>query len=371
MGIVNFIVSAADVGLEKVATSQFAAVAEVSGTIVVGAATLAMIVLFINMAWQIRPMDGKELLVLSFKIALINTFAFNWANFNFVSGHIIDGLDELAGRLVGSAIGVDLAGPRYFALRFDLQLDRLAEYGNSATSHMGAVSKAVMGVFFMALLAVIGGAAGAVLVLAKMMMTFLIGIAPIMILCSMFPVTKDYFHRWVSSLASFALYPVVMAGVFSMVFGLVSQLVGQIGSPDSVKQVGATLPFLAVVILSLVMVVAIPFIVPMISGQLAGRLGSRNRWRQCPANDAAIPPDAAQPNALERKERCKPEVESRSGRDPFLSRYNRSPPLNRYRGQDATHDGPRGTSEWRNAQTVIVRWPTIRLDTHTLTRSRP
>ena len=126
MGIVNFIVSAADEGLEKVATSQFAAVAEVSGTIVVGAATLAMIVLFINMAWQIRPMDGKELLVLSFKIALINTFAFNWANFNFVSGHIIDGLAELAGRLVGSAIGVDLAGPRYFALRFDLQLDRLA-----------------------------------------------------------------------------------------------------------------------------------------------------------------------------------------------------------------------------------------------------
>jgi type IV secretion system protein VirB6 len=268
MGIVNFIVSAADEGLEKVATSQFAAVAEVSGTIVVGAATLAMIVLFINMAWQIRPMDGKELLVLSFKIALINTFAFNWANFNFVSGHIIDGLDELAGRLVGSAIGVDLAGPRYFALRFDLQLDRLAEYGNSATSHMGAVSKAVMGVFFMALLAVVGGAAGAVLVLAKMMMTFLIGIAPIMILCSMFPVTKDYFHRWLSSLASFALYPVVMAGIFSMVFGLVGLLVSQIGSADSVEQVGGTIPFLAVVILSLAMVIAIPFIVPMISGNL-------------------------------------------------------------------------------------------------------
>jgi len=268
MGIVSFIVEAADQGLETVATSQFAAVAEVSGTVVVGAATLAMIVLFINMAWQIRPMDGRELLVLSFKIGLINTFAFNWANFNFVSGHIIDGLDELAGSLIGSATGDDGAGPEYFAARFDLQLDRLAEYGNSATSHMGAVSKAVMGVFFMALLAVVGGAAGAVLVLAKMMMTFLIGIAPIMILCSMFSVTKDYFHRWLSSLVSFALYSVVMAGIFSMVFGLVSQLVGQIGSPDSVKQVGATLPFLAVVILSLVMVVAIPFIVPMISGNL-------------------------------------------------------------------------------------------------------
>lgn len=268
MGIVSFIVEAADQGLETVATSQFAAVAEVSGTVVVGAATLAMIALFINMAWQIRPMDGRELLVLSLKIGLINTFAFNWANFNFVSGHIIDGLDELAGSLIGSATGDDGAGPEYFAARFDLQLDRLAEYGNSATSHMGAVSKAVMGVFFMALLAVVGGAAGAVLVLAKMMMTFLIGIAPIMVLCSMFPVTKDYFHRWLSSLASFALYPVVMAGIFSMVFGLVGLLVSQIGSADSVEQVGGTIPFLAVVILSLAMVIAIPFIVPMISGNL-------------------------------------------------------------------------------------------------------
>lgn len=268
MGIVSFIVEAADQGLETVAASQFAAVAEVSGTMVVGAATLAMIALFINMAWQIRPMDGRELLVLSLKIGLINTFAFNWANFNFVSGHIIDGLDELAGSLIGSATEDDGAGPEYFAARFDLQLDRLAEYGNSATSHMGAVSKAVMGVFFMALLAVVGGAAGAVLVLAKMMMTFLIGITPIMILCSMFPVTKDYFHRWLSSMASFALYPVVMAGIFSMVFGLVGLLVSQIGSADSVEQVGGTIPFLAVVILSLAMVIAIPFIVPMISGNL-------------------------------------------------------------------------------------------------------
>ena len=117
-------------------------------------------------------------------------------------------------------------------------------------------------------MAVVGGAAGAVLVLAKMMMTFLIGIAPIMILCSMFPVTKDYCHRWLTLMASFALYPVVMAGIFSMVFGLVGLLVSQIRSADSVEQVGGVIPFLALVILSLAMVIAIPFIVPMISGNL-------------------------------------------------------------------------------------------------------
>lgn len=268
MGIVSFIVNAADQGLDTIATSQFASVAEVSGTIVIGAATFAIIALFINMAWQIRPMDGREMLVLLFKISLIKVFAFNWANFNFVSGHLIDGLDHLAGRLIESATGSDIAGTNYFAARFDLQMDRLAEYGNEAASHMGRVSKALMGVFFMALIALVGGLAGAVLVLAKMMITLLIGLAPVMILCSMFEATKDYFHRWLSSLASFALYPVVIAGIFSMVFGLVTLLVSELGSVDTAKQAGNMVPFLGVVILSLAMVVAIPFIVPMISGNI-------------------------------------------------------------------------------------------------------
>ncbi|WP_226782644.1 type IV secretion system protein [Oceaniglobus trochenteri] len=93
-------------------------------------------------------------------------------------------------------------------------------------------------------------------------------LAPIMILCSMFDVTKDYFHRWVSSLASFALYPVVIAGVFSMVFGLVTLLVSDLGAVDTADKAGKMVPFLGVVILSLAMVVAIPFIVPMLSGNL-------------------------------------------------------------------------------------------------------
>ncbi|WP_406870958.1 type IV secretion system protein [Thioclava sp. 'Guangxiensis'] len=268
MGIVTFIVEAADKGLDTVATSQFAAVAEISGTIIMGAATVAIIALFINMAWQIRPMDGREMLVLLFKISLIKAFALNWANFNFVSQHIIDGLDELAGNLIGSATGEDAVGSSYFAARFDLQMDRLAEYGNEAASHMSRVSKALMGVFFMALIAVVGGLAGAVLVLAKMMITLLIGLAPVMILCSMFDATKDYFHRWLSSLASFALYPVVIAGVFSMVFGLTTLLVSDLGSVDTADKAGKMVPFLGVVILSLVMIVAIPVIVPMISGNL-------------------------------------------------------------------------------------------------------
>ena len=84
MGIVTFLVEAADEGLETVAESQFAAITSGMGAAVMLAATLAIILLFVNMAYQFKPMDMNDLIPLVFKIGLINAFAFNWVNFNLV-----------------------------------------------------------------------------------------------------------------------------------------------------------------------------------------------------------------------------------------------------------------------------------------------
>ncbi len=75
MGIVSFIVDAANNGLNDVAQSQFAAVAAGMGGTIMIASTFAVILLFINMSLQWRPMDGVELFPLLIKIALINAFA--------------------------------------------------------------------------------------------------------------------------------------------------------------------------------------------------------------------------------------------------------------------------------------------------------
>lgn len=268
MGIVTFLVDAADQGLETVAESQFAATSSGLGTAIMLAATLAIILLFVNMSLQIKPMDGADLIPLLIKIGLINAFAFNWVNFNFVSGLIIDGLDSLASTMIGSITGESGSGSAYFAERFDQVLNDLADHANEIGNNLPWMTGAVLSVFFTALLAVVGGAAGVILVLAKAMVTFLIGLAPIMIALSMFRATQDYFHRWLAAIVSWSVYPVVIAGTMSVIFGLFHVLQSRVGNAEGLDKIGAALPFLAVVFVSLGMVLAIPLIVRTLTGDI-------------------------------------------------------------------------------------------------------
>jgi len=275
MGIVSFIVDAADQGLETVAASQFAAVAGGLGTAIVIAATFAMIMLFINIALQIKPMVASEVYPLLFKIALINAFAFNWVNFNYVSGQIFDGLDNVAGMLIGSITGDSGSGAGYFADRFDQMIDDLADYANEIGSNLNWMTGAVLSVVLTVLLSVLGGAAALVLVLAKMVVTLLIGIAPAMIMMSLFRITHDYFQRWLAALVSWSFYPVVIAGVFSVIFGLMRVMQSALGGAGNTTNIGAAIPFLALISLSLALIWFIPSIVRTLSGDInAGIAGS-------------------------------------------------------------------------------------------------
>lgn len=268
MGIVTFLVDAAEQGLQTVAASQFAAVASGLGGVVMLAATLAIVLLFVNMAFQFRPMDVSDVYPLLFKIGLINAFAFNWLNFNYVSSLVTDGLDSLAGLMIGSITGDTGSGSAYFAGRFDQMLDDLADHANAIGDNLPWMAGALLSFFFTALLALAGGAAGVVLVLSKTMVAFLVGLAPVMITLSMFRATQDYFHRWLAALISWSFYPVVIAGTMSVIFGLFRVLQSRVGGVENLTSIGAALPFLAVVMISLGMILSIPVIVRTLTGDM-------------------------------------------------------------------------------------------------------
>jgi hypothetical protein len=78
----------------------------------------------------------------------------------------------------------------------------------------------------------------------------MIGIAPIMIALSLFDVSKDYFHRWLSSTVSYALYPLVIAGVFSTVVGMSRSLMTELGDPSGASNIGALVPFFMMMFLA-------------------------------------------------------------------------------------------------------------------------
>lgn len=274
MGMVQFIVDAADQGLGTIAESQFAAIASGMGSAILLMMTLAIIFLFINMSLQIRPMNGADLFHLLVKIGLIQLFAFNWVQFNYVSSGISGGIDNVAGLIIGSITGETETSSAFFAGRFDQLTNDLVAYANQIGSQLNWIAGGLMSVFMVSLLSLLGGVAALTMVLAKMVFTLLMGLAPIMIALSLFKVTEDYFKRWLAALVSWSIYPIVIAGVFSVVFGLVDLLQAELGAATDVTSIGMALPFLMIVFLSFALVLFIPAIVRTLSGDINAGLAA-------------------------------------------------------------------------------------------------
>jgi len=265
MGVVTWMVETTDGYLDGAAETTFGNVASQLGGIIAVGSTLAVIGLFVNMALQVRSVDGRTAFWFAVKLLLITLFALNWVQFNVLASAITNGLDQLAGGMV-AGLGGGGAGSAYFAAAFDDLIEEFGNYLNAAGDNMHWMAGAIIGAIGAFLLGVIGALCGLVLIFAKIMLAVMIGIAPIMIALSLFDVTKDYFLRWLSSTVSYALYPLVIAGVFSTVVGMSQSLLAELGDPDGASNIGALVPFFMMMFLAGGMILATPLIVRSISG---------------------------------------------------------------------------------------------------------
>ena len=278
MSVVTFLVETADSFLEDAAETQFGAVASTVGTILVVAMTLLVVLVFVNMAFQVRSMDGRTAFWLAVKLALVGVFATNWAQFNSFSTAILNGIDSVAGSLVASVGGPGPGPSGTFAEEFDQIIADFAEYLNGIGENMNWVAGGFMSVVGTVLLSLLGGLAAFFLIAARVMIALLIGLAPIMIFLTLFEVTKDYFARWLSALISFAIYPVIIAGVFATIIGVSNSLIARLADADTIASIGAVVPFFMMVFMAKGFILATPFLVRATSGNivmpaLSGGLG--------------------------------------------------------------------------------------------------
>ena len=268
MGIVSWMVDTTDGFLDDAAQSQFGAVASNIGTLLAVCSTIVLMAVLVNMAFQYRSMDGRTAFWLGVKLTLISIFSMNWSQFNVVAESIIGGLDYIAGALVAS-VGGGGAGATHFAAEFDQMIDNFSQYLNAVGSNLNWMAGAMIGALGAFVLGVIGALCGLVLIFAKIMLTFMLGIAPIMIGLSMFEATKDYFQRWLSSTLSYAIYPIVIAGVFSTIVGMAQSLFTTLGDPNSATSIGALIPFFMMMFLAAGLIVSVPLIVKSLSGNFS------------------------------------------------------------------------------------------------------
>lgn len=268
MSIVTFLVETADGFLEDSAESQFGAIAATVGTLMIVTMTVLVILVFINMAFQVRSMDGRTAFWLAIKLALVGLFATNWAQFNSFSTAVLNGIDSIAGSLVAS-VGGGTPGPSgTFAESFDDIVGEFAEYLNGIGENMNWVAGGFMSVLGTFLLSLLGGLAAFFLIASRLMIALLLGLAPIMIFLTFFEVTKDYFARWLSALISFAMYPIFIAGVFSTIIGVSQSVLDRLADADAIDRIGAVVPLLMMIMMAKGFLLATPFLVRAVSGNI-------------------------------------------------------------------------------------------------------
>jgi type IV secretion system protein VirB6 len=268
MSVVTYFVETAEGYLNSAGETQFGSVAATVGTMIQLSATVLVIFVFINMAYQYRAMDGRQAFWLAAKITLIGIFATNWTQFNYFSSAILNGIDSIAGSLVAS-VGGGTPGPSgTFAEEFDQLIADMGNYLNAAGSELNWMAGALMDAIGFVFLSLLGALAAFVLVFSRVMIALLVGLAPIMIFLTMFEVTKDYFSRWLSALISFALYPVVVAGIFATIVGVARSLINQLGNPENASSIGALIPFFMMILMAKGFILSTPFIVRGISGNI-------------------------------------------------------------------------------------------------------
>lgn len=268
MSVVAYIVDTAQGFLDDAAETQFGAVAATVGTITTLGVTLVLILVAINMVFQYRSMDGRAAYWLGVKIILIGIFAQNWTQFNALSAAILNGIDSIAGSLI-AAVGGGTPGPSgTYAEEFDSMIASFGDYLNAAGEELNWMAGAILSNLGVFLLSLLGALAAFLMVASRLMIALLLGLAPIMIFLTLFDVTKDYFARWLTAVVSFAMYPIIIAGVFSTITGIAGSLLLELGTPEAAPNIGALLPFFMMVLMAKGFILATPFIVRAISGNI-------------------------------------------------------------------------------------------------------
>lgn len=266
MGVVEEFVARAQGQLDGVAQSSFGAVLNGMGNLAAVMATLAVVMLGVNMVLQYRSMSAGQVAVTFIKLIAIGSIGLVWGQFNLISSAIEGGINSVAAHLLGQFGGSDVPSGNLPAA-MDSFISHFADKANQVMQPMGWMAGALMSVVVFLSMGSLAAVASLLLIFGKVMVTVYIGIAPVFIVLSMFEVTKDYFNRWLQGAVSYMLYPLVTAvmlgGLIRIVMGYMDTL-----SSSTTDSISDFIPFIACMVIMIVCTLCIPMIVSSLSGMI-------------------------------------------------------------------------------------------------------
>ncbi|MCY1741011.1 type IV secretion system protein [Ensifer sp. SL37] len=265
MGIVADFVKRAQDQLDGAAASSFGAVVSGMSTTVSAMATLAVVLIGVNMILQYRPMSAGAMLVTMIKLVIIIKIGLVWSQFHAVASSVEDGINSIAARLLGS-FSENAGSANSLAAAMDGFISDFSTKANATLSNLSWMAGAIMSVVITVSLGAIAAVTALLLVFAKVMVTVYLGIAPVFIVLSMFEATKDYFNKWLQGAISYMLYPLVIATMLGGVIRIVKAYMSNLGAQSVSESVADYLPYMACLIIMILCILCIPMIVSSLSG---------------------------------------------------------------------------------------------------------
>jgi type IV secretory pathway VirB6-like protein len=260
MGIVTDILTTIDTSVMTAGERFFEATASGMLPVMTIVCTILLVLVGMNMAIGYYQMNARDSIQLAVRIILVYFFAFSWSNFGPVYEAFATTSGDMAMRFFDIAATTG-ENSTYEAMdNFAVQMSDTAD---GVAKAQGSIMRGVLGAFFFALLALLMGIYVLIVGFAKIMLAFLIGVAPIAMVATIFERTKNMFEAWLSSFVGYLMYPIAASSVIATIVAVAQE---QFRPQDNVDTIDQVIGFLVIVFVGIFALKAIPSAAANITG---------------------------------------------------------------------------------------------------------
>lgn len=260
MGTVTDILESVDASISSVGGRFFEATASSLGPIATIMMTIFVIVIGINIAIGASNLTLRDAKQLIWRVILVYTFGLSWANFGVLYHALSEGSANLAMGLFDTASG-GISDPN---AAMDGFAKNMGDTVDTVSRSRGSIQRGVIGAVAYVFLAILMAAYVLVVGFAKIMIAFLLGVAPLAMIATIFDKTRNLFEAWIESFVGYLMYPIAAAAIITSVVK-----VGEDQFPSSMDEatLGTILGFFVVVFVGIFALKAIPTAAAHLTGQ--------------------------------------------------------------------------------------------------------
>ena len=263
MNFVSRIVADIDAAVQATAGQYFQVMSASIQSFYTGLLGLLFAFIGIMVALNVYAMSMRDAVQIALRIVLIFAFALSWANFQV----LYDALTNTSQNIALSYFSIGGSGTN--TTQPDIAMDQfstdMANLVDIVTQSMGSIARGVIGALLYGVLAVLMAAYVLIVAFSKIMIAFLLGMAPLAMSATIFERTKTFFEAWLSSFIGYFMYPIAAAGIIGTVIN-VSKNFSTTGSPQT-NTLGSILGFLVIIFVGIFALKSIPQAVSNITGQ--------------------------------------------------------------------------------------------------------